>query len=90
MTTMTNTPDILKKIITRKEAEVAECKKNISEKQMLDAAYKDRDTRDTGLKSSRNTPLEGDAFLISAIIAFCLASALSFNNHFNTWIVKCN
>jgi 3-deoxy-D-arabino-heptulosonate 7-phosphate (DAHP) synthase len=36
---MTNTPDILKKIITRKEAEVAECKKNISEKQMLDAAY---------------------------------------------------
>jgi hypothetical protein len=29
-----------------KEAEVAECKKNISEKQMLDAAYKDRDTRD--------------------------------------------
>jgi indole-3-glycerol phosphate synthase len=41
-----NTPDILKKIITRKEAEVAECKKNISEKQMLDAAYKDRDTRD--------------------------------------------
>jgi hypothetical protein len=28
---MTNTPDILKKIITRKEAEVAECKKNISE-----------------------------------------------------------
>jgi hypothetical protein len=36
MTTMTNTPDILKKIITRKEAEVAECKKNISEKQMLD------------------------------------------------------
>ena len=46
MTTMTNTPDILKKIITRKEEEVAECKKNISEKQMLDAAYKDRDTRD--------------------------------------------
>jgi hypothetical protein len=34
---MTNTPDILKKIITRKEEEVAECKKNISEKQMLHA-----------------------------------------------------
>ncbi len=43
---MTNTPDILKKIIARKEIEIAECKKQISEKQMLDAAYKDRETRD--------------------------------------------
>ncbi|SEH87008.1 indole-3-glycerol-phosphate synthase [Bathymodiolus azoricus thioautotrophic gill symbiont] len=43
---MTNTPDILKKIIARKEVEIAECKNNISEKQMLDTAYKNRDTRD--------------------------------------------
>lgn len=43
---MTNTPDILKKIITCKELEIAECKNKISEKQMLDDAYKNCDTRD--------------------------------------------
>ncbi len=43
---MTNTPDILKKIIARKEEEVAECKNNISVKKMLEDAYKNRDTRD--------------------------------------------
>ncbi|CAC9541043.1 Indole-3-glycerol phosphate synthase (EC 4.1.1.48) [uncultured Gammaproteobacteria bacterium] len=43
---MTNTPDILKKIIARKEEEIAECKNNISVKKMLEDAYKNRDTRD--------------------------------------------
>jgi indole-3-glycerol phosphate synthase len=43
---MTNTPDILKKIIARKEEEIAACKEKVSAKAMLDAAYKDRDTRD--------------------------------------------
>ncbi len=43
---MMNTPDILKKIIARKKVEIAECKNNISEKQMLDTAYKNRNTRD--------------------------------------------
>lgn len=43
---MTNTPDILKRIITRKEEEVAECKNNISVKKMLEDAYQNRDTRD--------------------------------------------
>ncbi|MDC9715006.1 MAG: indole-3-glycerol phosphate synthase TrpC [Gammaproteobacteria bacterium] len=43
---MTNTPDILKRIIKRKEEEVAECENNISAKKMLEDAYKDRNTRD--------------------------------------------
>lgn len=43
---MTNTPDILKKIIARKEEEVAACKKNISAQNMLESAYKNRNTRD--------------------------------------------
>ncbi len=43
---MTNTPDILKKIIARKEEEIAECKNKISVKKMLEDAYKNRDTRD--------------------------------------------
>jgi indole-3-glycerol phosphate synthase len=43
---MTNTPDILKKIIARKKIEIAACKEKISAKIMLDAAYQDRDTQD--------------------------------------------
>ncbi|SFV87185.1 Indole-3-glycerol phosphate synthase [hydrothermal vent metagenome] len=43
---MTNTPDILKKIIARKEEEIATRKEVISVQKMLDAAYKDRDTQD--------------------------------------------
>jgi len=46
MATMTNTPDILKKIIARKEEEVAACKEITSAQKMLDNAYKDRNTRD--------------------------------------------
>ncbi len=41
---MMNTPDILKKIITRKKVEVAECKKNIPESHMLDIVYKTYNT----------------------------------------------
>ncbi len=43
---MTNTPDILKKIIARKEQEIIECKNNISFDKMMKKAYKNRDTRD--------------------------------------------
>ncbi|SMN12598.1 Indole-3-glycerol phosphate synthase [Bathymodiolus heckerae thiotrophic gill symbiont] len=43
---MTNTPNILKKIIKRKEEEVAECENNISANKMLEDAYKNRNTRD--------------------------------------------
>ncbi|KAA0448410.1 MAG: hypothetical protein FXV79_04815 [Candidatus Thioglobus sp.] len=43
---MDATSDILQKIINRKEAEVAACKENISAQSMLEAAYKNRDTRD--------------------------------------------
>lgn len=43
---MTKTPDILKKIIARKKFEIAESKNKISEKQMLDAANRNHDTRD--------------------------------------------
>lgn len=43
---MSNTPDILKKIIARKEEEVGACKENISAQDMLESAYKDRSTRD--------------------------------------------
>lgn len=43
---MSDTPDILKKIIARKEVEVATCKEKISAQDMLEAAYKDRDTQD--------------------------------------------
>ncbi|BAS68197.1 MAG: indole-3-glycerol phosphate synthase TrpC [Gammaproteobacteria bacterium] len=43
---MSDTPDILKKIIARKEEEIATCKENISVQKMLDAAYKNRDTQD--------------------------------------------
>jgi indole-3-glycerol phosphate synthase len=39
---MTNTPDILKKIIARKEQEVIECKKIISFDNMKKKAYDDR------------------------------------------------
>ncbi|BAF61864.1 indole-3-glycerol phosphate synthase TrpC [Candidatus Vesicomyidisocius calyptogenae] len=41
---MMNTPDILKKIIARKKVEIAECKNNIPENQMLDVAYKNHNT----------------------------------------------
>ncbi|MBT6922513.1 MAG: indole-3-glycerol-phosphate synthase TrpC, partial [Candidatus Ruthia sp.] len=43
---MTNTPDILKKIIARKEQEVIERKKNISFDQLMKKAYDDRETID--------------------------------------------
>ncbi|EEZ80331.1 MAG: indole-3-glycerol phosphate synthase TrpC [Candidatus Thioglobus sp.] len=43
---MTNTPDILKKIIARKKQEIIECKNNISFDQMMKKAYDDRETRD--------------------------------------------
>ncbi|HAU20877.1 MAG TPA: indole-3-glycerol-phosphate synthase TrpC, partial [Gammaproteobacteria bacterium] len=43
---MTNTPDILKKIIARKEQEVIECKKIISFDNMMKKAYDDRETLD--------------------------------------------
>jgi len=43
---MTNTPDILKKIIARKEQEVIECKKIISFDKMMKKAYDDRETID--------------------------------------------
>jgi indole-3-glycerol phosphate synthase len=43
---MTNTPDILKKIIARKEQEVIECKKIISFDKMMKKAYDDRETLD--------------------------------------------
>lgn len=43
---MINTPDILKKIIARKEQEVIECKKIISFDQMMKKAYDDRETVD--------------------------------------------
>lgn len=43
---MTNIADILKKIIKRKKEEIAKCKDNISVKHMLEAAYKNRSTKD--------------------------------------------
>jgi len=43
---MTNTPDILKKIIARKEQEIIECKNNISFDKMMKKAYDNRETRD--------------------------------------------
>jgi indole-3-glycerol phosphate synthase len=43
---MTNTPDILKKIIARKEQEVIERKKNISFDQLMKKAYDNRETID--------------------------------------------
>lgn len=43
---MSDTPDILKKIIARKKEEIAACKKNTSAQDMLEYAYKNRDTRD--------------------------------------------
>ncbi len=43
---MTNTPDILKKIIARKKQEVIECKKIISFDKMMKKAYDDRETID--------------------------------------------
>ena len=43
---MTNTPDILKKIIARKEQEIIECKNNISFDKMMKEAYDNRETRD--------------------------------------------
>ncbi|WXU00252.1 MAG: Indole-3-glycerol phosphate synthase [Catillopecten margaritatus gill symbiont] len=43
---MTNTPDILKKIIARKEEEIIARKEIIPVQKMLDDAYKNRDTRD--------------------------------------------
>ncbi len=50
---MPNTPDILKKIIARKEQEIAQCKAQISFETMMDKAYADRETRDffTALKT---------------------------------------
>ncbi len=46
MATMTNTPNILKKIIARKEEEIAARKEVISAKKMLETAYNNRDTQD--------------------------------------------
>ncbi len=43
---MSNTPDILKKIIARKEQEVAACKERIPADEILKKAYDKRDTRD--------------------------------------------
>lgn len=43
---MTNTPDILKKIIARKEQEVKEAIKLIPYDKMMETAYEDRTTRD--------------------------------------------
>lgn len=43
---MTNTPDILKKIIARKEQEIIECKNQISFDKMMKKAYSNRETRD--------------------------------------------
>ncbi len=43
---MTKTPDILKKIIARKEQEVEACKTSIPADKLLEQAYDDRNTRD--------------------------------------------
>ncbi|HIM58427.1 MAG TPA: indole-3-glycerol-phosphate synthase TrpC, partial [Gammaproteobacteria bacterium] len=43
---MTNTPDILKTIIARKEQEIIECKNNISFDKMMKKAYDNKKTRD--------------------------------------------
>ncbi len=43
---MTNTPDILKKIIARKEQEILDAKKLISPDKMMEQAYDNRNTRD--------------------------------------------
>ncbi len=50
---MPNTPDILKKIIARKEVEISERKKLISPDEIMEKAYADRNTRDffTALKT---------------------------------------
>ena len=46
MSTNNKTPDILKKIIARKEEEIAECEKIIPYNKMMDQAYTTGDTRD--------------------------------------------
>ena len=44
---MKNTPDILKKIIARKEQEIVECQQLISSEEMMEKAYDNRsNTRD--------------------------------------------
>ncbi len=43
---MANTPDILKKIIARKEQEILEAKKLINPDKMMEKAYENRNTRD--------------------------------------------
>ena len=43
---MTNTPDILKKIIARKQQELSECQKLVPADKMLEMAYANRKTRD--------------------------------------------
>lgn len=43
---MSQTPDILKKIIIRKQQEIAECKNNLSADKIIEQAYGDRNTRD--------------------------------------------
>lgn len=43
---MTQTPDILKKIIARKTQEISACKKHIATDKMLEKAYDNRNTRD--------------------------------------------
>ncbi|MDC9727612.1 MAG: indole-3-glycerol phosphate synthase TrpC, partial [Candidatus Thioglobus sp.] len=43
---MANTPDILKKIIARKEQEIKEALKHTSYDKMMEKAYEDRTTRD--------------------------------------------
>jgi indole-3-glycerol phosphate synthase len=60
---MTNTPDILKKIIARKEQEIKEAIKIVPYNTMMETAYEDRTTRDFYQALKDKTDLKQSAII---------------------------
>lgn len=60
---MTNTPDILKKIIARKEQEIKDALELTSYDKMMETAYEDRTTRDFYQALKDKTDLKQNAII---------------------------